>query len=246
MIFQQIITRVRDPFFKRAFLALVLSAIVILIVGQWTDIDLMIEDYYYDEEIRAFPWLESWFAKDLMHGYVKNVIIKSGYLLILVVILDVIFRFSIINTFSRTRMRFVAIASVLVPTMIRGVKEFSVLHCPWTIDRYGGSAPFLRLLDHVPDGMQAGQCFPAGHATVGLWLAAICVFWLPHKPKVALAVFFGGLSVGLMLGWVQQMRGAHFLFHTLWAAWLASLVILAMLTITNRITKEEFNHDGST
>ncbi|MDZ4097516.1 MAG: PAP2 family protein [Methylophilaceae bacterium] len=231
--------RISLPIYRRAFLTLMLTAGWILILGQWTDIDLMVEDYYYDEQLKAFPWLDTWFAKDLMHGYVKNVIIKSGYLLILVVILDAIFRFSIINTFSRTRMRFVAIASVLVPTVIRGVKEFSVLHCPWTIDRYGGSAPFLRLLDRVPEGMQAGQCFPAGHATVGLWLAALCVFWLPHKPKVALAVFFGGLGVGLILGWVQQMRGAHFLFHTLWAAWLASLVIVVMLMFANKIIQEQ-------
>jgi membrane-associated PAP2 superfamily phosphatase len=25
--------------------------------------------------------------------------------------------------------------------------------------------------------------------------------------------------VGLGLGWVQQMRGAHFMSHTLWSGW---------------------------
>ena len=29
-----------------------------------------------------FPWNKNWFAKDFMHGWVKFVIIKSGYLLI--------------------------------------------------------------------------------------------------------------------------------------------------------------------
>ena len=91
---------------------------------------------------------------------------------------------------------------------------------------------FLRLFDAVPSAMQSGHCFPAGHATVALWLAALCVFWLPHKPKTAFAVFLSGLSVGFALGWVQQMRGAHFLFHTLWATWFAALVVVVMLSYT--------------
>src|SRR5690606_5169625 len=96
---------------------------------------------------------------------------------------------------------------------------------------YGGDAPFLRLLDSVPTGFDIGHCFPAGHATVGLWLAALCVFWLPHKPRAALTAFCAGLGVGLLLGWVQQMRGAHFLFHTLWSAWLTCLIIWTMLMV---------------
>lgn len=227
------------PWFRRAVLGLAATAVLLLLLGQYTDIDLWIEDYYYDEELKVFPWLDSWFAKDLMHGYVKNVIIKSGYLLLLVVVWDFLRPWQRITPFVRSRLRFVAAASLLVPTIVRGVKQFSVLHCPWTVDRYGGTEPFLRLLDHVPEGMKAGHCFPAGHATVGLWLAALCVFWLPHKPRVAVGVFSAGLSLGLALGWVQQMRGAHFLFHTLWAAWLASLVILLMLAYTHQITNEE-------
>lgn len=235
----RMVNRLGAPLFRRALQVLAVSAVLMLLIGQFTDIDLMIEDYYYDEELKTFPWLKSWFAKDLMHGYVKNVIIKSGYLLLLVVALDAIRPWKKITPFVRSRLRFVATASLLVPTIVRAVKQFSVLHCPWTVDRYGGTEPFLRLLDHVPEGMQVGHCFPAGHATVGLWLAALCVFWLPHKPRVAVGVFSAGLSVGLVLGWVQQMRGAHFLFHTLWAAWLASLVILVMLMFAYRILNEE-------
>jgi membrane-associated PAP2 superfamily phosphatase len=32
---------------------------------------------------------------------------------------------------------------------------------------------------------------------------------------MVVAVYSSGLGAGLILGWVQQMRGAHFLFHTL-------------------------------
>lgn len=188
------------PLLRRAIIALAVSALIFLVVGQFTDIDLMIEDYFYDETLKIFPWKNNWFAKDFMHGSVKHVIIKSGYLLIFLVLMDAIFNFKIVSPFVRIRLRFIALASILVPFVIRSIKEFSVLHCPWSIDRYGGNAAFLRLLESVPAGVNAGHCFPAGHATVGLWLAALCVFWLPAKPKAALFVFLAGLGVGILLG----------------------------------------------
>lgn len=226
-----LLKRLKTPLFLRASLALAVIAILMLCIGQLSDLDLLIEDYYFDAAQGIFPWDKSWFADRLMHGYVKNVIIRIGYLILLIVALDSLRPWRIMRPFLRARLRFVALASVLVPTTIRSIKQFSVLHCPQGIDRYGGDSPFIRLLDSVPDGIKYGHCFPAGHATVGLWLAAFCVFWLPHKPRTALFVFFTGLSVGFILGWVQQMRGMHFLFHTLWAAWLASLVILLMLLV---------------
>lgn len=39
---------------------------------------------------------------------------------------------------------------------------------------------------------------------------------------------------GLFLGWVQQLRGAHFLTHTLWSAWVASLVIVCIARLLHR------------
>lgn len=35
-----------------------------------------------------------------------------------------------------------------------------------------------------------------------------------------------------------ELHDAHFLFRTLWAVWLASLVIMVLLIITNKIIKE--------
>ena len=224
-------------FYQRCTIGLLIFAAFNILLGQFTNIDLMIEDYYFDANTQQFIWKNTWFANDLMHGYVKYVITGIGRLLLLVVILDFIYPWRIISQWLRIRLRFVAIASFIIATSVAVFKHFSVLHCPWSVNRYGGSAPFIRLFDFVPSSVQAGHCFPTGHATVGLWLAALCVFWLPHKPKIAFTVFLLGLSVGFALGWVQQMRGAHFLFHTLWATWFATLVIVVMLSLTKQLNK---------
>lgn len=217
---------------------LTLSLIIILLLGQCTDIDLIIQDYYYDASRKIFPWDQTWFAYYFMHDYVKAFIIRSGQLLLLIMLIDSIKPWLKVSDITRLRLRFVALASLLVPAVVRTVKQFSVLHCPFEIDRYGGDSPFIRLLDSIPTAVKAGHCFPAGHATTGLWLASICVFWLPYDTKKATYAFFGGLSVGFILGWVQQMRGHHFLFHTLWSSWIASLVIVIMLAA---FSKQIFN-----
>jgi membrane-associated PAP2 superfamily phosphatase len=180
-------------------------------------------------------WRGNWFAKNFMHAYLKWLIVFGGLALLCVVLADAIAPWQRINQMLRHRLRFVALASILIPTVISLFKHFSILHCPSEINRYGGQAQYLRLLDQLPDGMQAGHCFPAGHASAGLWLAAACVFYLPNHPKKALTLFYAGLGLGFFMGWVQQMRGEHFLSHTLWSAWLASLIIVLMLALTPQL-----------
>ncbi len=210
------------------------TAILILAIGQYTDLDLVLADLYFDTERGVFPWDTTWFARDFMHGWVKNVIIWSGYALIGAVLLDAVRPLAWLDRIGRARLRVITLASILEPVLIKTLKSHSNLHCPWGIKRYDGNHPFLRLLDTVPDLWQAGHCFPAGHASVAMWLCALAVCWLPHAPRRASAVFAGGLSAGLFMGWVQQMRGQHFLTHTLWTAWLSSALVIALIAVFSR------------
>ncbi len=215
-----------------AYFALMLSALLVIAIGRFTNIDLIIEDYYYSPELNVFVWKNSWFANQLMHIYVKDIIIFIVLIFIGFVVIDVLRHFTFIDTWLRVRLRFAVIAAILIPTIISGLKQTSALHCPWDVRRYGGTASYLRLFDAIPANMDAGHCFPAGHASTGLWLAALCVFWLPHRPRAALVVCMAGLGAGFLLGWVQQMRGAHFLTHTLTSVWIASAIMLIMLSFS--------------
>jgi membrane-associated PAP2 superfamily phosphatase len=217
--------------FLPATLVLLASASLLLIIGQYTDIDLWLADRYFDAERQVFPWNNTWFAREFMHGWVKNVLAWSSILLVVTMLADLPFRFRWLSPVRRAGLRVLALAATLEPQMIRMMKENSALHCPWGVDRYGGPEPFLRLLDTIPDGWHAGHCFPAGHASSGMWLVALAALWLPHAPRKALLALTGGLSIGLMLGWVQQMRGQHFLTHTLWTAWLSSALLLALIAV---------------
>ena len=219
---------------RRGTITLLVAACAFAFIGQLTDLDLILADLFFDPAQHAFPYNKSWFARDFMHGYVKNVIVWSGFILFAVTLLDAVFPLRKITALQRIQLRVLTLAAFLEPILIRTLKETSALHCPWGVDRYGGSAPFLRLFDSVPAGWSDGHCFPAGHASVGMWLSALAVFWLPHAPKKALAAFAGGLGIGLALGWVQQMRGQHFLTHTLGTAWFCSALFLVLLALFAR------------
>lgn len=118
-----------------------------------------------------------------------------------------------------------AVSALLACTLISLLKAFSQTSCPWDLNEFGGVA---RHVSHwtgwrTPDG-GAGRCFPAGHATTGFaFLGGF--FALRHElPPLAKAWLVGALAAGLILGWAQQLRGAHFMSHTLWTAWLCWIV----------------------
>jgi len=223
-----------DDLIPLACCALLIALSLLLLIGQYTDIDLILADQYFDRARQTFPWDNTWFGRDLMHGWVKKIVVWSGFAIIMIAALDLALRFTWLDALRRVQIRVLALAGIIEPMVIRKLKSASVLHCPWGVDRYGGKAPFLRLLDSVPPDWQAGHCFPAGHASAGMWLCALAVLWLPHSPRKALAVYLGGLGFGLVLGWVQQMRGQHFLSHTLWTAWIASALFTLLLAIFSR------------
>lgn len=220
--------------FAPAIVALLGSAVVITLIGQYTDLDLLLADLYYDPVRHEFPWNTTWFAKDFMHGWVKNALRWAGFLLVAATLVDFFRPLRRSSPNFSAQLRAVTLASLLEPLLIQTLKESSNMHCPWAVDRFGGPEPFLRLLDWVPPGWNAGHCFPAGHASTAMWLCALAVFWLPKSPKKAFLVFLGGLLAGFFLGWVQQMRGQHFLTHTLWTAWLASAIFLLLIGLFSR------------
>jgi len=214
--------------FGYSLLTLALAAALLLYLGTSTSIDLYLADRMFDFAKSEFPWRGRWFATVFMHEWVKAAL--TGFALLLMVVLAAERALSLdwFDVPMRRRLMVVVVSSVLVPLAVGLAKSRSIHACPWDLERYGGAAPYLRIFESLPEGVLPGRCFPAGHASSALWLAAFAVFLLPARPKTAVAAFIAGLAPGLCLGWVQQMRGAHFLTHTLWSAWLASLVMLLL------------------
>jgi membrane-associated PAP2 superfamily phosphatase len=221
----------RQRHFLCCLAALLCAAAVLVYIGRYTELDLTLADRYYDAVAAAFPGRDDWFYEFVMHHLAKALMIAVGMVSPLALLADWMLGYTLLSDTTRRAMWVMALSSVAIPVVISVTKHFSVHHCPWDLTRYGGFAPYLRIFDALPAGASAGHCFPAGHASSALWLASACAFWLPAKPLRALAVFLVGLLPGLGLGWVQQMRGAHFLTHTLWSVWIAALLTLLLIRL---------------
>jgi membrane-associated PAP2 superfamily phosphatase len=77
-----------------------------------------------------------------------------------------------------------------------------------------------------------GHCFPAGHASTGFAFVAGYFGLVKRLPTLARRWLWAAVVGGAVLGVAQQLRGAHFMSHTLWTAWLCWLVGAVFWRIT--------------
>lgn len=97
--------------------------------------------------------------------------------------------------------------------LIAYLKAVTNIACPWDLAIFGGTEPYIHLLQKRPSYLPYHQCFPAGHASVGYAWVALYYFFCRVKPGWRFAGLAVGISCGLILGITQQLRGAHFLSH---------------------------------
>ncbi|MEF7615818.1 phosphatase PAP2 family protein [Aquincola sp. MAHUQ-54] len=118
------------------------------------------------------------------------------------------------------------LAAVLAVSLMKG---FSLTSCPWELDVFGRTAHLVSHWAwlHGPDG-GSGHCFPAGHASAGFAFLGGFFAFRTEAPHIARRWLAAALAAGFVFGAAQQARGAHFMSHTLWTAWLCWSVALAI------------------
>jgi membrane-associated PAP2 superfamily phosphatase len=213
---------------------LLLSAILILWIGNATDVDIMLADAVFDKATRSFPMQHAWLAEKFNHVILKAALSALAALAVVLALWDAARPYRRWSDSRRTGLKVVAMSAVLVPLVTTLVKHASASHCPWDLQRYGGTEPYIRLLEWMPAHVSPGHCMPGGHASSALWLISIAAFWWPHSRRKGIAVGALMLGVGMAVGWIQQLRGAHFLTHTLWSAWIACALIVAIYLVAKK------------
>jgi len=130
-----------------------------------------------------------------------------------------------LDLWGRLQLAVSVLAGVVVVSLIKNISDTS---CPWDLVEFGGMA---RHVSHLAWGVVdggPGRCFPAGHASaafayLGGWFAL-----RGAAPAAAQRWLVVAGVVGLLLGLGQQWRGAHYMSHTLWTAWICWTVGLAI------------------
>jgi membrane-associated PAP2 superfamily phosphatase len=191
------------------------SAALLLLAWDASGLDLPMAQLFGGAS--GFSLQENWFLTNILHDGAK----RLAWLLALLLCVGVWIPVAGLKKISfANRLQF-AITTLLSVTVISSLKVISTTSCPWSLAQFGGVAHYSSHWAHLftSDG-GSGRCFPAGHASAGFAFFG-GYFAFRHVSRTNARLWLvGALAAGLVLGLAQQMRGAHFMSHTLWTGWL--------------------------
>lgn len=209
----------RSSFWSRHLLlplCLFVPAAVLLAV---TDLDRQISwAWAYDAATGTFPARHAFWAERLLHDHGRD--------LIWVVVLSCVATLGLSLVLPglgswRRPLLFIVVTMGVTTGFIGGLKQITDVHCPWELQGFGGRLPYIHVFAARLPALQAGACFPGAHAGSGFALFAVYFAFRERSRRLAA----GGLGAALLIGGAfavaQEARGAHFLSHDLWSAFLA-------------------------
>lgn len=193
----------------------ILLAPLIWWVFHATPLDRRLIDSYYDPAGHGFPLRDNALMENLMHSGLKLVVVAIG-----IAVLGAFLLSYVVPQMPRRRLLWLFAGMAGATLLVSTVKHNSALHCPWDLAEYGGYAPFHGLFDRLPGNVAPGRCFPSGHASGGFSLLAFYFALRDTDARMSRLSLVAALALGTVMGWSQMMRGAHFLSHVVWSAWM--------------------------
>lgn len=216
-----------NPRFLRLhlFYPLLLAGLVwALIVG--FNLDRYLADYFYHLGGNTWAWKETWLTEHLVHRGGRNF---SFFLLFVVALLLGRSYYKPELRAQQKRLWYLFFAVGGSSLLVAILKKFLAISCPWEFGIYGGHLAYEDIAQQLFSRTGSG-CFPAGHASAGYAWIGLYFFLLQSRWRwLALA---SAIIAGLVFGFVQQLRGAHFVSHdlaTLTVCWFYSLGLYLML-----------------
>ena len=212
----------------------VFAALSIVLMGLHAD--QWLADRLYALEGNAWGLQSGHITQDLLHAGGRRVA-KYAWLSVLLVFL-VSFKHRPMAGW-RWPLAYLLLSTLLATALVSAMKRWTHMDCPWDLVRYGGGRTYYGLFTPRPAGVRSSGCFPAGHASAGYAWVALYFFLLATRPRWRWWGLGIGLGLGLVFGIAQQLRGAHFLSHDLWAlliCWLSALVLYCGMLAPRKCT----------
>lgn len=135
-------------------------------------------------------------------------------------------QFTFIDFPQRWQYGYMFWVSMLCTGIVGLLKAHSSHACPWYMT-HETSTGFIWDFSAT-----AGHCFPGGHASTGFALVTGYFVYRLHQTQRAWFYLIAAMIIGFAMGWAQMMRGAHFLSHNLWTAWVCVAVNLVLYALT--------------
>ena len=168
----------------------------------------------------GFAWREAWWARVLLHD--------GGRWLSLALLALLAWDAArpLLHGPSRRERTYWLMVVIACALAVPALKQASATSLPWDLAEFGGHAPYVPhwLLGRIDGG--PGHCFPSGHAVSAFAFLGTAFLWRPHRPALSRRLLIVIALMGALYGATQYLRGAHFISHTLWSAWLCAAMAL--------------------
>ncbi len=172
----------------------------------------------------GFPWRHSAFLVQVMHEGAKNL----SWLFMVALFAAIRWPVGVLRRLTAAARAQLACSALLSVLAVSLLKHASHTSCPWDLQAFGGVASHVsHWAWKVYDGGPGG-CFPAGHASAAF--AYVGGFFVLRRVSSRAAALWlaAAVAAGLALGIAQQLRGAHYMSHTLWTGWICWTVGFAI------------------
>ena len=191
-----------------------LSSFFLLLLWDYSGLDLAMAHWFGSAS--GFALESHWLWRNVLHDDIRlwPWVFELGLLIAIFLPVGTLRQLPMAR---RTQLALTTLAALLT---ISTIKLYSHTSCPWDLQQFGGVATYV---SHWAWGLRdggTGGCFPAGHASAGFAFIGGFFAFRQVLPATARRWLVGAMGVGLVFGLAQQIRGAHYMSHTLWTAWL--------------------------
>ena len=194
--------------------AISLGLMLLLLAWDFSGGDMKMAMLWGDNS--GFALREDWWMVKVMHEGTRTV----GWVFLLALLVGIWRPWGALRTLATAERAGVFVCVLCALLSVTLIKGFSQTSCPWDLQAFGGLAPYVSHWDFWQRDGAGGHCFPAGHASTGFAFMAAYFGLKQGGAPTAMRWLMTAIVLGFMLGISQQMRGAHFMSHTLWTAWL--------------------------
>lgn len=197
------------------------GSLLFLLAWDASGLDLVLAHWFGTAQ--GFALRDHWLFTTVLHEGAR----RLSWLLVVGLSLAVWWPVGVLRQLDRWQRLQLVVSILLGLALVVAIKRISSTSCPWDLAEFGGLA---RYVSHWRFGLVDGggaHCFPAGHASAGFAFVGGYFVLRDRAPRAARIWLATALAAGLVLGVSQQMRGAHFMSHTLWTAWLCWTVAWA-------------------
>lgn len=210
----------------------VLSILIATLICDFMGYDMTVA-HWFGTKI-GFTLQNNYLLKFIFHDVGQH----TARLLFIVLIIMIWRPLGVFKCIHKANRIHLVVSTLLASIVIIVIKRISQTSCPWSLSEFGGVIPYVSHWQWNINTPDAGHCFPGGHASSGFAFIAASFWFRNYSLRLSRWIWYLSSLIGLIFGWTQQMRGAHFFSHTLWSwAICASLGLVYFYIVQRKSTQ---------